>query len=119
MKRALLPVVVALAGCTLIGHERVEGWPELEIVEHHVPHRVMRDRCMKYVPWYMSPEACAEFDFAARRCDLWFSADFPPPAYIVEHERNHCRGYEHVGDGTLRGILAEHVGRQDASRGGR
>jgi hypothetical protein len=82
VKRALLFVAVLLSGCTMIGEERVEGWPELQIVEHYVPHHVMRERCMKYVPLLMSPEACAEFDFVANRCDLWFSADFPPAEHL-------------------------------------
>lgn len=99
------PVLVFLAlsaGCTTIGHEKVAGWPTLQIVEHRVPHHVMRDRCVQYVGFGMSPEACAEFDFDRKRCDLWFSADFPPPSYIVEHERLHCLGYEHAGEEGLK-----------------
>ena len=110
VKRALIPLVVLFStACTTIGEERVEGWPELRVVEHYVPHQVMRERCAKYVPLLMSPEACAEFDFASGRCDLWFSADFPPPRFIVEHERQHCLGYEHAGESGLREILANHL----------
>jgi hypothetical protein len=90
-----------LGACTPIGETRVAGWPEMQVVEHHVSHREMRDRCMQYVGFGTSPEACAEFDFSALRCDIWLSADFPPPAFIVEHERQHCLGYEHVGEDGL------------------
>ena len=110
-------LALVLTACTIVGHERVAGWPELAIVEHHVPEHQMRDRCVKYVGFGMSPQACAEFDFAARRCDLWFSADFPPPASMVEHERLHCQGYDHIGMRTMERMLAQHLGTENASAG--
>jgi hypothetical protein len=106
-------LAATLAGaCTTIGHERVEGWPSLEIVEHHVAHNVMRSRCVKYVGFGMTPIACAEFDLAARRCHVWFSADLPPPPSVIEHERLHCQGYDHPGESTMRNILARFNARQ-------
>jgi hypothetical protein len=104
-------------GCTVVGHERVAGWPELRIVEHHVPHHVMRERCAKYAPPMMSPEACAEFYFAQGECHLWFSADFPPPRDIIEHEYLHCQGHDHVGESVLAGILENYLGSLSASVG--
>jgi len=104
---AVLFLGISLLGaCTTIGHEKVEGWPQLTVVEHYVPHHVMRDRCVKYTPWGSSPEACAEFNLAEARCDLWFSADFPPPQAFIEHERMHCAGYDHVGESNMRDFLA-------------
>src|SRR4051794_1366811 len=44
-----------LASCTAIGHQKVDGWPKLEVREHHVPHAEMRDRCAKYAPWGSAP----------------------------------------------------------------
>jgi hypothetical protein len=101
-----------LPACTMIGHEKVENWPQLTIYEHHVPHHVMRNVCVKYAPWGMSPEACAEFNLAERRCDLWFSADFPPPAFMVRHERMHCEGYDHEGETNMRDFLARYTAEQ-------
>jgi len=101
-----------LGACTIIGHQKVEGWPRLKVVEHYVPHHVMRDRCVKYTPWGSSPEACAEFNLAERRCDLWFSADFPPPKAFIEHERLHCAGYDHVGSTNMRDFLAGYLASQ-------
>lgn len=104
-----LPLLVfSLGACTTIGHEPVEGWPKLEVIEHHVPHHVMRDHCAKYAPWGSYPEACAEFNLAEGRCDLWFSADFPPPQAFIEHERLHCAGYDHVGEENMSRLLALH-----------
>ena len=107
---ALALMSVIAAACTVISAgDPVIGWPELQTVEHYVPHREMRERCSRYVGFGMMPEACAEFDFTALRCDLWFSADFPPNAYVIEHERQHCRGYEHAGEHELREILAQYL----------
>jgi hypothetical protein len=104
MKFAL--AFLALSACTVVGHEKVQSWPQMEIVEHHVPHAVMRERCAKYVGFGMTPEACAEFDFAGNRCHLWFSADFPPNRWMLEHERLHCQGYDHIGMTTMAEMLA-------------
>jgi hypothetical protein len=106
MLRALMLLCgVLFAGCSTIGGDRVAGWPTLKIVEHHVPHSVMRERCVRYVGFGESPAACAEFDFPAGRCDIWYSADFPPQGFIMEHERLHCLGYEHAGEHHLREAL--------------
>jgi hypothetical protein len=115
---------LAISACTMIGHERVSDWPQLAIVEHHVAHAEMRSHCARYAGFGMSPEACAEFNFAQARCDVWYSADFPPPRLVVEHERLHCRGYDHVGEASLSLILARYraaqrlAGLSEASSGG-
>ena len=112
MKRSAVFVLLALAlqGCTIVGHERVAGWPQLAVYEHYVPEAELRNRCAQYVAFGMSPQACAEFDFSRLRCDLWFSADFPPTRSMIEHERLHCQGYDHVGMRTMEGILARYYG---------
>jgi len=96
-------------------HQRVDGWPELQIVEHFVPHRDMQDRCARYVGFGMVPEACAEFDLAARKCHIWFSADSPPLGFVRRHERLHCAGYDHVGSTAMQQFLGQHLARQSAS----
>lgn len=114
VKHGLLALLVAAAsGCTTIGGERVAGWPKLQVVEHYVPNAVMRDRCAQYVGFFMTPMACAEFDFDARRCDIWYSADVPPPRYVMEHERAHCMGYEHTGEHRMRAMLRNYLSRKD------
>jgi hypothetical protein len=111
----LLAVLIALAlfatGCASIGHERVEGWPQLEIVEHYVAHHEMRNRCSLYAALGSSPEACAVFSFSTARCDIWLSADFPPASYVVAHERQHCAGYSHIGDNSMKSMLANYRGK--------
>jgi hypothetical protein len=97
------------AGCSAIDHQRVEGWPELQIVEHRVPAEEMVSRCQKYTGAASLPLACAEFNLVARRCDIWLSQSFAPRA-IVEHERMHCAGYDHVGSTNMQRFLEAHVG---------
>jgi hypothetical protein len=104
MGRSLAILAALLAACTTMDHERVEGWPELDIVEHYVPAQAMLERCRKYVGFGSVPLACAEFNLAARRCDIWLSEGFAPRT-IVEHERLHCRGYDHVGATNMRNFL--------------
>lgn len=99
--------LAAVAGCTLIGHEKVPDWPNLKVREHYVAHHIMRDKCSKYVGFGMSPEACAEFNLNAGTCDIWYSSDFPPGPSVIDHERMHCRGYDHIGGGVLTRLLAQ------------
>jgi hypothetical protein len=114
--RNLLALAAALAaGCSIMGHHKVEGWPQLEIVEHYVPHAEMRDRCKPYVGWGMEPAACAEFDLARGKCHIWFSADFPPQKFIVDHERLHCAGFDHIGSSNMQRFLAQHLASQGAA----
>jgi hypothetical protein len=101
-----LSISALMAGCTIVGHQQVLGWPELRVAEHHVPHHVMRDKCAKYAPFGMSPEACMEFNLHAGTCDIWYSAEFPPSKAVMEHERLHCRGYDHVGGSVLKDAVA-------------
>jgi hypothetical protein len=119
MKRSAVFLLLALGfqGCTIVGHERVAGWPQLAVYEHYVPEAQLRDRCSQYVGFGMSPQACAEFDFSRSRCDLWFSAEFPPTRSMIEHERLHCQGYDHVGMRTMEGLLARYYGAGSASTG--
>ncbi|MGQ0750106.1 MAG: hypothetical protein ACT4PS_06175 [Betaproteobacteria bacterium] len=103
---ALLLASMHLPGCTIVGHQKVPGWPELTVREHYVPHHVMRDKCAKYVPVGMSPDACMEFNLYSGTCDIWYSADFPPGPGVIEHERLHCRGYDHIGGNVLSRAVA-------------
>lgn len=115
MRRVLVLLAALLTACTTMDHQRVDGWPELEIVEHYLPHGEMQDRCMRYVGFGMSPEACAEFDLAARKCHIWYSADHPPMSFIRKHERLHCAGFDHVGATGMQQLLNQYQARQGAS----
>lgn len=108
MQRILILLFAAAsAACTTVGHEKVEGWPELAIVEHRVSAGEMYDRCKKYVAFGMLPMACAEFNLATKRCDIWLMEGFAPRS-VVEHERLHCQGHDHVGETAMRDFLTRY-----------
>jgi len=108
LKRTLILLLAAAsAACSSVGHEKIEGWPELTIVEHHVSAGEMYERCRKYVAFGMLPMACAEFNLATRRCDIWFIEGFAPRS-VVEHERLHCQGHDHVGETAMRDFLTRY-----------
>ena len=117
MRAICLFAALLTAGCTTVGHQRVEGWPALRVVEHHVPHAEMRERCVRYVAFGMPPEACAEINLTAGTCEIWYSADFPPQRWIVEHERLHCQGYDHLGSNVLHQLLQGYLATQPAAVG--
>ena len=99
--------VLLLAGCATVNQrEPIAGWPRLEIVEQHLPHAQMVDRCSRFVSFGMTPTACAEISFETARCHIYYSADFPPQPWIVVHERQHCAGHDHIGSTVLRDALA-------------
>jgi hypothetical protein len=78
----------------------------LQIVEHVVPHDVMKRRCARYVARYGGdPLACAEFNFDEGRCDIWYSAGVGLRANLVRHERLHCAGYDHPGENAMARML--------------
>ena len=77
----------------------------------------MRARCAKYVPFGLFPEACAEFYFDRGECHVWYSRQFPPLQYVKEHERLHCRGYDHPGETTLKDILVRYRAQRPAAAG--
>ena len=106
-----------LPACSTMEHERVEGWPELQIVEHYVPAEAMLQRCSKYAGFGSVPLACAEFNLATRRCDIWLSQGMAWKS-LVEHERLHCRGYDHVGETNMRDFLARYQAATGATRQG-
>ena len=115
MRILFVLLAALLSACTTIEHQRVEGWPKLEIVEHYVPHREMQDRCVRYVGFGMAPEACAEFDLAARKCHIWYSSGSRPMGFIRRHERLHCAGYDHIGSTGMQRFLDQYTARQAAS----
>lgn len=121
MKRCVLVALAAASSaCTTVAHEKVAGWPELAIREHHVSAGEVYERCKKYVGFGMIPLACAEFNLATRRCDIWYIEGLATRA-IVEHERLHCQGHDHIGETGMRDFLARYqaavAGRAGAAAG--
>ncbi len=108
-----IAMAALLSGCASIDShsDPVAGWPNLTPVEHHVPNAEMRDRCGIYLPVWSSPEGCAIFRFDANECHIYVSADFPRPD-VLEHERQHCEGRDHVGSTDMKAMLNDWKARQ-------
>jgi hypothetical protein len=99
--------LACLSGCsTMDAHQRVAEWPELTIVEHHVSNLEMRNRCDPFVGPMMSPEGCTLFFLDSSEAHIYVSKDFPSPS-VLEHERLHAAGYDHVGSVSMQGILRD------------
>ena len=100
---AMLPM---LANCGIVPidvHQPPEAdFPELVVVTHVVPQQVMLEQCA--ATNRTGPLACASVDLDTLMCTIWYSADVPPTSEIVEHEQLHCKGYDHVGESTIRDL---------------
>jgi len=102
---AVLAACGALAGCSVMNnHEKVPGWPELKIIEHHVLHAEMRDRCRIAVSIFASPEGCTYFYLDQGEAHIYVSKEFPSDA-VLRHERLHAAGYDHIGSKNMRRLL--------------
>lgn len=113
MRLLALAAALAMSACTVMNEHQAPDpqWPALQVVEHEVSAIEMLRRCYRFVSLPMKllgaiPFACAEINLVENRCDIWFTADSDP--FILEHERLHCKGYDHHGDTTLRDFLRAH-----------
>jgi hypothetical protein len=120
--RALL-LILLLAGCTTVGHQRVENWPAFKVTEHVVPYGELMKHCGHFVPWWarvltwigtpgmpVNVMGCAVIHFDTNTCDIWIREGMDPEVHedVVEHERQHCDGYDHEGATAFRDALARH-----------
>ena len=94
-------LVAALSACSTIDpHNRVEGWPELRVTEYRVSLDEVQERCRPYVSFGQWPMACAVFYLRAAQCHIFYAYE-----WTLEHERQHCAGYDHVGSNHMREML--------------
>jgi hypothetical protein len=98
---SLLPCL-PLSGCVVMidDHAAIADWPQLKIVEYHVGEAELRDQCARFAPPFTTAAACTLFYFDRREAHVYVSKDFPNPS-ILEHERLHAAGYDHVGSEAM------------------
>ena len=101
-------IILSASACTTINTDSPPpaDFPALVIHEHAVKFGEFWGHCYKYVGWGWRlmgalPSACAEVNFAQNRCDVWYPQD-SITADVREHELEHCRGFDHPGDSTIR-----------------
>lgn len=96
-------VATFLGGCSTIDPQnKVDGWPELEIIERKVSFDAVQEKCGQYVGWGQWPMACATFYFNQAKCVIWYAFD-----WSLDHERQHCLGFDHVGSNDMRAMLKD------------
>ena len=99
-----LVLSAALTGCAAIDtHQRVPGWPELKVVEHHVATEEMLERCQRLVRFAV-PEGCTLFHFDRSEAHIYVRKDFPL-SWVLNHERLHAAGYDHNGSTAMQRML--------------
>ena len=107
-------LLAAAAGCTTIdSHVRVEGWPELKVVEHELAYREMHKQCRPYTGPLLSPLGCVVFYLDAREAHIYVARSLKFRA-VLEHERLHAAGYDHPGSTQMKDILAKWQARKVA-----
>ena len=101
--RALL--LLLLAGCSVINYStRPEDFPGLKITVHEYPSIAeVRQACDQAAQKYGQSisafvVACSEWRFDTLSCAVHVPVDSPE---LLEHERAHCQGYDHVGESTI------------------
>jgi hypothetical protein len=108
----LVGLSVSLSGCAVINqHAPVAGWPDLKVVEHHVSHQEMRERCVRFMAPGMSPEGCTLFYLDQNEAHIYVSKDFPSQ-HVLQHERLHAAGYDHIGSENMQRMLARWKAKQ-------
>lgn len=93
-------LILALAGCTTTKLVDIdysikppEDWPALEERITHGSVEEVQRWCN--MPKGMRAYNCATVNFKYGLCMIYLSSQDPA---ALEHERAHCRGYDHVGD---------------------
>src|SRR4051812_25365567 len=102
----LVVVSAALTGCavTIDTQNRVPGWPELKVVEHHVAADEIYERCRRFVSPFSAPEACTVYYFSRSEAHIYVSKE-SPNGWILRHEHWHAAGYDHIGSTAMQRML--------------
>lgn len=100
---AAIAMLLTLLGCSTIDpNNHVQGWPELQVVENKVSFDDVQTKCGAYVGWGQWPMACATFYFKTAKCVIWYAFD-----WSLEHELQHCKGFDHPGSNDMRAMLKD------------
>jgi hypothetical protein len=76
-----------------------EGWPALrEYVTYGTREYVTKECKRNPANTDESYDGCALAYLDGLRCDIYLSSHDPE---LIKHERDHCKGYAHIGDAEL------------------
>ena len=100
-----LVLLLFLSGCSVIDYsKRVEGWPDLKEDLRVVSNEEMYDVCSKFGPM---PLGCVQVWFKPPLCRIWITES---GGYTEEHEKAHCRGYDHIGSTYMQNLIRKQNG---------
>lgn len=97
MKRAALALLL-LSGCSVMDYSRAppSDWPALTVTVERMAFGPLQAKCGGNL--FVQVLACPWVNFTARTCVIYTSTD---DEAVLDHERDHCRGYNHVGDSRV------------------
>lgn len=94
-------------GCTVINvhQEPPQDWPELEIIYNKVDFWTLQKECGTIGPMFLLFQSlgCAWIRFDEMTCNVYYYSglDSDSKVSVIEHEKMHCHGYDHIGSKTL------------------
>jgi len=101
LKLAAAILAVTLTACTAIDTHRQPpaDWPNLEVTVQKVGFWELQRVCGgNLITQYFG---CAWIYFATMVCNVFYAADDESAVYVIEHEKMHCRGHDHIGSSML------------------
>lgn len=97
-------LIVLLAGCTTtLRHAAMDynnpppaDWPKLREHIYSIQHADLARYCKTSAENAAKSVSCAVINFAVNTCSIYITEKALPDS--LQHEREHCLGYNHVGD---------------------
>ena len=100
-------LILLLTGCATklvdidYNQPPASDWPALKEVVVYVPE--LDGRCRGLI--HSGAQGCAVVNFNGKVCVIYLASKDPA---LLEHERAHCRGYDHAGRVNRANIAWEH-----------
>ena len=93
---------LALSACAGIDYSKAPpvGWPELDIVVIAQNLKEVQVTCRNDFLPKVQIRACAQANFSSGICRIFTSN--PDNIDLMEHEKAHCRGYDHPYESSIR-----------------
>jgi hypothetical protein len=95
--RTIFLVAILLCGCTTLRPLDLsitppDDWPVKDVQIQYLEPGTVPPMCAQYAN---HTNSCAVVNFRTGVCYIYLTTKSPE---VLEHERGHCNGYDHVGD---------------------